>query len=78
MSRSLVVRCPTGYGRKVRGEQWKDGPRTSVDNTVGNERDQTGDQGEKRGEASWHKLVSGPQIFQWQYRLWPQIASESW
>lgn len=34
------------------------------------------DQGEKRGEASWHKLVSGPQIFQWQYRLWPQVASE--
>lgn len=43
MSRSLVVRHPIGYGRKVRGEQWKDGPRTSVDNTVGNERDQAGD-----------------------------------
>lgn len=43
MSRSLVVRHPIGYGRKVRGEQWKDGTRTSVDNTVGNERDQAGD-----------------------------------
>lgn len=36
------------------------------------------DKGKKRGETCWHKLVSGSQVFQLQYRLWPQVASESW